>query len=926
MDSPFYRYWGKARPEASGAAVSHLLPYHCLDVAAVGVAYLRGNRELSRYFTQALRCSEREWSGWAAFWLALHDLGKFSEAFQSQKPELFAQWNGRQPSSDRPYTVRHDSLGQWVWKGLLFERALDEQWFGSVPKSIRAGLDAWARAVTGHHGQPPVAGGSYFTHFSEVDEKAVVDFVTAMRRLLLPTGAAELPARFESGDFEKTSQRLSWWFAGVAVLADWLGSNTRYFPYCDHAMPLEEYWLRAQRQADWALADAGILPVAVQEGGSLQTLFPYAITPSPLQAWADATDIKPGPQLYLLEDVTGAGKTEAAVTLAYRLMEAGEADGFFVGLPTMATANAMYERLTGVYRKLFGGDPSLMLAHGSNRLVDDFARSVLPADAAEHDRAQQDETATARCTAWLADHNKRALLAAAGVGTIDQALLAVLHSRHQSLRLLGLFRKVLVVDEVHACDAYMQRVLEVLLEFHAQAGGSVILLSATLPGHMKQSLVDAFARGVGMRGVPDLASPAYPLVTGWQSSDAGRILQVELASRPDVCRHVAVDYRSAIEDVEGEILAALREGKSVCWIRNTVADAMEAYERLSTRGLAIPPLLFHARFSLNDRLQKEGEVLSSFGKDSGPEQRFGRLVVATQVIEQSLDVDFDLLVSDLAPIDRLLQRAGRLHRHVRDARGNRVLESGVVDARGVPRMVVYGPPFTSTPDRQWFASRFPGGGAVYPDHGQLWRTARELQAGMFDMPADARRLIEAVFAKDDGDLPAGLRDVSARAEGQALADASIAHNNTLKFGQGYTRGDVVDWWSDARTPSRLGEATRSVVLARWEHGRLVPWVERDHAWAYSTVRIAERLMQEAVMPADAARRQAYERVLASLPDEGRSSLLLALEATRNGVWAGWAMPPAGRGEAVPKAQQWSYDGRLGLRCASNSMALEGDEE
>lgn len=926
-DSILYRYWGKARPDIQNSAMCHLLPYHCLDVAAVGAVYLRRNQDFSRHFMDALGCTEEEWIGWASFWLSLHDLGKFSEAFQSQRPEVFSRFHGRQPSPDRPYTIRHDSLGQWIWERLLFDRAQAEQWFGDVPRTRRnAGLDAWARAVTGHHGQPPASGGSYVTHFSSADEKTVVNFVGAMRQLLLPARAAELPTRFKPIDFEKISQRLSWWFAGVAVLADWLGSNTRYFPYCDQAMPLEQYWQYALEKAEQALADAGILPVHVQERGSLQMFFPYIQTPSPLQAWASTADINPGPQIYLLEDVTGAGKTEAAITLAYRLMEAGEADGFFVGLPTMATANAMYERLAGVYRKLFGGDPSLMLAHGSNRLVDDFARSVLPADVAEHDSAQQDETATARCTAWLADHNKRALLAASGVGTIDQALLAVLHSRHQSLRLLGLFRKVLIVDEVHACDAYMQRVLEILLEFHARAGGSAILLSATLPSHMKQSLGDAFARGTGSEFVPSVASPEYPLVTAWHSRNPGALLQAPLASRPNVCRRVAVDYCSSVEAVEEAILNALQEGKCVCWIRNTVADAMAAFDRLRANKSIVSPLLFHARFSLHDRLQKERDVLSAFGKESGSLQRAGRLVVATQVIEQSLDVDFDLLVSDLAPIDRLLQRAGRLHRHVRDATGNRLHEPDAPDARSIPRMIVHGPAFTSAPDGQWFASMFRGGAAVYPDHGQLWRTARELQSEHFDMPADARRLIEAVFLQDDGDLPEGLRAVSARAEGQSLADASIAHSNTLKFSQGYTRGDVVDWWTDARTPSRLGEATRSVLLARWVGGRLVPWVERDHAWAYSTVRVAERLLQDVILPNDPGRRREYERVLASLPDEGRWCSLLALERAGEGVWAGWAVPPTARQGAAPKAQQWLYDERLGLRRAAINMEFVGGEE
>src|SRR5690606_26506584 len=144
-----------------------------------------------------------------------------------------------------------------------------------------------------------------------------------------------------------------------------------------------------------------------------------------------------GPQIYLMEDVTGSGKTEAALTLTHRLMAHGVADGFFIGLPTMATANAMYGRIADVYRKLFAGDASLVLAHGRKTLVEDFAASIIEPGQDEGDARQGDESATRRCLRWLADHNKRALLAPAGVGTVDQALLGALQSKHQSLRLLG---------------------------------------------------------------------------------------------------------------------------------------------------------------------------------------------------------------------------------------------------------------------------------------------------------------------------------------------------------------------------------------------------------------------------------------------------------------------------------------------------------
>lgn len=925
MDSQLhYQYWGKARPDNTDGPAYHLLAYHCLDVAAVGVEYLRRSPALSRLFMQALRCSEDEWLSWAAFWLALHDLGKFSEAFQSQKPELFRQWNGREPSPERPYNERHDSLGQWIWQKSVYFVAVDDGWFGPQTRSAFPGLDAWMRAVTGHHGQPPKPAGAQAlgSHFSRKDESVTLAFIGSMRSMLLTESAARLPSAIDPAAFQHISEHLSWWFAGVAVLADWLGSNTQYFPYKDQPVPLNEYLETAKNQAIQALDASGVLSTGTVAGKTLTDFFPKITTPSPLQSWASATGIADGPQLYLLEDVTGAGKTEAAMMLAYRLMVAGRADGFFIGLPTMATANAMYERIAGVYRKLFAGDPSLVLAHGSSDLVDKFASSVLPETREEHDHAQQDETASARCAAWLADHNKRALLAPAGVGTIDQALLAVLHSRHQSLRLLGLYHKVLIVDEVHACDAYMQGVLEILLEFHARAGGSAILLSATLPTHMKQSLLDAYARGAGFKSAPGLSNDAYPLATTWTAVRPASITLYPLSSRLEVCRTLAVDYISSHEDVVSRIKQVLAAGGCVCWIRNTVFDATEAVTQFDAEHVACEPLLFHARFALGDRLAREGKILEFFGPDSTEEKRKGRLVIATQVIEQSLDVDFDLVVSDLAPIDRLLQRAGRLRRHVRDATGNRLNATGAQDQRGMPRLLVLGPALTESTDANWYKAMFPKAAAVYPDHGQLWMTARAVSTGRIDIPADARGLIETVFSRDETTLPAGLQRISAKAEGKELADAGIAQSNTLKFAQGYVRGDVVDWWSDARTPSRLGEASRDVVLAQWEGDRLLPWSRRERPWAYSTVRVPERLIQEAVEPTDPVRLAEYRRVKERLPAGGKWSVLLAMDVLYGVTLMGTAVPPGNKVKSAPTPKQWLYDAQRGLRLAGATLNQE----
>lgn len=914
------RYWGKADPNYPGEPKWHPLAYHCLDVAAVGIEYLNHEVVISDWFCVQLNCSPPVWVQWAAFWLSLHDLGKFSEAFQSQKPELFETLHGRKPDPAKSYTERHDSLGQWLWRDYLADHAIEDGWFGGTTELQMPGLDVWMRAVTGHHGQPPKAVPAYCSiddYYSKRDKKAALAFVDAMRDLLLPQSAAEIPAAFDAAQFEHVSQALSWWFAGVAVLADWLGSNTDtdYFAYQSAAMPLEEYWRHARQQAKKALQASGVVSQKIIAGKSFADFFNEITTPSPLQQWAIDTEILGGPQIYLLEDVTGAGKTEAALTIAYRLMERGAAHSFFIALPTMATANAMYARMATFYQQLFAGNASLVLAHGSRQLVERFAASVLPSSHAEDDLEQVDETASARCTAWLADHNKRALLSQAGVGTIDQALLGVLHSKHQSLRLLGLFHKVLIVDEVHACDAYMQGVLEVLLEFHARAGGSVILLTATLSAHMKQALLAAYARGRNS-ACPSIQSVAYPLATAWQSSFPDKLDEAALGTRAAVKRTVSIDYRHQQTEIIAMIDAALASGQCVCWIRNTVTDAMEAFE-LFTRRLPQERLtLFHARFALGDRLAKEEDVLAAFGPESNASKRAGRLVIATQVIEQSLDVDFDMLVSDLAPIDRLIQRAGRLRRHTRDVTGNR-LAADEADQRGMPLMVVFGPAWNAEPAAHWFKNVFPKAAGVYPDHSQLWLTVKALQVGCFSMPEDARILIESVFG-ETSEIPQGLQRNNLTVQGQQMADASLAKMNALNFASGYRRGDVLDWWSEAKTPSRLGDASVNVVLARWEGERLLPWAKRtDHAWAYSAVRVAERLVASTPQPEDAARQQEFLRVSEQLPAKGKWSILLALEQTSSGRWQAHAWS----GESVGRPAQlrlWEYDDRVGLRLVDES--------
>ena len=271
--------------------------------------------------------------------------------------------------------------------------------------------------------------------------------------------------------------------------------------------------------------------------------------------------------------------------------------------------------------------------------------------------------------------------------------------RHAALRLQGLKGKVLVVDEVHAFDPYMRRELVELLRFHAALGGCVILLSATLAKTHRAALVDAFRDGLGSRRA-ELLEEAYPLAT---LASAAAVVETPCPIRDGLARRVTVTRLPDFDAALGRILDAARAGAAVAWVRNTVDDAIAAAAAVRAAGLE--PLLFHARFAMADRLAIEAEVLRRFGRRSAGRCRNG-VLIATQVIEQSLDLDFDLLCSDLAPVDLLIQRAGRLWRHEREPR----------PVPG-PELLVVSPEPVPDPGPGWIRDLLPGTAAVYGDPG-----------------------------------------------------------------------------------------------------------------------------------------------------------------------------------------------------------------
>lgn len=329
---------------------------------------------------------------------------------------------------------------------------------------------------------------------------------------------------------------------------------------------------------------------------------------------------------------------------------------------------------------------------------------------------------------------------------------------------------------------------------------------------------------------------------------------------------------------ESEVVAALQDtlqrGGCACWIRNTVYDVIEASRLFETLSPPIHPIIFHARFVLGDRLERENEVIRRFGKTSTREDRVGTILLATQVVEQSLDLDFDLLVTDLAPIDLVIQRAGRLHRH---ARGD----------RGAPVLGIHAPAFESDAKKDWYSQKFPRGSFVYPSHGELWLTQKILhEKGKIRTPDDARVLIEGVYANDAKKIvPPELlhRDLQADQERrQALGQAMI---NAIKFPQGY-QDSGNKWPDDEEVPTRLGNPSITLRLGIIDRnqGIIRPLYSAGrYSWDLSQVTVQRRKIGGQILY-DNDLFPLVQAAYTTMRDRGRNAILIPLIPVSDTYW------------------------------------------
>lgn len=898
----FLDFWGKARPSTDQGARWHPVAYHLLDVAAVADRLLLARPSMAARLARLLGLPVEESSALVVALAALHDLGKFAPAFQSKAP---AHWPAGALGAFRDeYAVprAHTEDGVVLWEQRLSTRLSARVWDGGAEP-----LRLLAPAVFGHHGRPvgvgygrdPVA-----LRFSRQGLAAAEQCADAVIALLLPSAIVAPPPD------ESRIRVASWLLSGLITVADWVGSNERWFGYVapDAAdATLHGYWARARQQAAIAIREAGLVPSMPSPERPFAEVAGRTDPPTPVQAWASRVALPANPTLFVIEDVTGAGKTEAAQMLVHRLMAAGRATGAYWAMPTMATANAMFARQGRAIGALYvsqddGTKPSLVLAHGQQRLHEGFRSTVLRGqddastlEARSGDGVDDELESSVACAAFLADDRRAALLADVGAGTVDQALLGVLPSRFNTVRLAGLADKVLVVDEAHAYDAYVGVELQELLRFQAALGGSAVVLSATLSRKQRVALAQAWIDGLagGGRvatsgGGVALASPDYPLAT--VVADA-TVVETPLGAAPWSHRTVAVGLVHDVEHALAHVVAASARGGAVAWVRNTVDDCLAAAALLRARG--IEPLVFHARFAQGDRQAREAEVMALFGQDASAEQRRGRVLVATQVVEQSLDLDFDAMVSDVAPIDLLVQRAGRLWRHETRTRARR--------PEGLPmELVVLSPEPADEPPGDWLSRAFRGTAHVYANAGVLWRTVQALHdAHHIETPGGLRALIARVYDSDD--VPESLLATAQRAEGKQGAHAATANYAVLKAPDGY-HADAVAWVSDMRVPTRLGDPRTTVRLARARaDGTLEPWVLAEgpawKSWALSEASVSAYRVPAGSRPA-ARYADAVARLRAGWGRFEQEVPVVVLEPAGSDAWVGRLEHPDGKARRI----------------------------
>jgi len=729
-------FWAKLKYKNDDRSTGEIVDWHPLlahsaDVAAVTEALLQ--RTILRDRLASLigwdDLSDVHVARLAAL-AALHDAGKVNHGFQNRAFD-------ETPTADHltPMVGVYNASDPMDYLG-PFGIAEMQDWASDLDV-----LGYLLLATFGHHGEPVTPGRHDPMFWETTETRAPKDGLAALSDAV----HRWFPEVFD-GDARPfpADPSIQHAFNGLLTLADWIGSDEAFFPFADTLdAPMDRARSRAADAVEALFLDAdGPRASLGDDAGFDQILEQPDWDPYPIQDAVRDVPLHEDGGLAVLESDTGSGKTEAALARFVRLYRAGQVDGLYFAVPTRSAATQLHDRVTAAVERLFPEEyrPPVVQAVPGYIKADDVEATRLPDSYA----VRWDESIQHR--GWAAESSKRYLAGPIAVGTVDQALLSTLQASHAHMRGTTLLRHFLVVDEVHASDAYMTQLLDRVLEQHLAAGGHALLMSATLGASARTHLT---TDDDAVPSQEDAEAKDYPLVTHVDasrsdpesvhatSSDASKTVEPQLCDEADA--PIAVAQRA---------LNHARSGARVLVIRNLVDDCIATQRALE--DLADDELLFgvdgtpaphHSRFAPDDRQRLDDAIENVFGLDT-PNR--GIVAIATQTVEQSLDLDADLMVTDLCPMDVLLQRIGRLQRHSRNRPEGYETAQCVVLTPGERDLAPH-----ISDDGQAFGPH--GLGTVYGDLRAIdatWRVLERDALAPWQIPEDNRPLVERATHPD----------------------------------------------------------------------------------------------------------------------------------------------------------------------------------
>lgn len=723
----------------------------------------------------------------AAFLGGIHDIGKATPAFQTKKG-----FNNSQALDDE-LICKLEMAGFSGISNIDQKRAVfsPHALAGEVILKKFGVKDDIGSIVGGHHGKPIDSllklydqGAYYAKNYFQSDDpiSPIYGKWYSAQKNIFEWALSENGFSCAEG-LPEISEPAQVIYEGLLIMADWIASNTEYFPLIDMNKDApEDPGSRCQLGiARWSKGST----LRINSYQKKQELFndrfkckAKRFSPNAFQnAVYDTTESIKKPGIMILEAPMGLGKTEAALAAAEVLMARTGSSGLFFGLPTQATSNSMFSRVESWLEKLaeyHDASQSLRLSHGKAAMNDDMNRLRNSASQINTDGSNDENVFV---NEWFSGR-KKAMLDDFVVGTVDGFLLSALKQKHLALRHLGFSKKVVIIDEVHAYDAYMQQYLERAISWMGAYGTPVILVSATLPPEKRKSLVKAYLGGMEVKNCDicfpdDLASTEnYPIITYTEGK--------EVRVRSDIPKTKSRKIRLETTDENnliGTISDLLKNGGVLGIVVNTVKRAQELGRICKAEFGDDTVEILHSSFIAADRVKKETDLVNMIGKDGARPEK--KIVIGTQVIEQSLDIDFDVMITDLCPIDLLLQRAGRLHRHDIDRPVG--LEEPVLYVMGTNKRF-----------------KFDCGSEMVYGKYLLIRTQYYLR-DIIRIPADIPVLIQKVYGKENLKLDSELSDVYEVAKDKQKSTLEKKRNKAQAFRLDRPKRDknLIGWLKDA---------------------------------------------------------------------------------------------------------------------------------